>query len=295
MELSKTNSRRAKRRNRKENIGQGFKNLISQRKNCDKFGTRTRIEESSSFNSLTKNDTISIKSPRWSLRRSETTFLRMSSLNLPSPPRRSLRKLNRKWLMMKIGQLKLRRQLYQSKRCLGIKSLLFNHIPISTASKTWITSLNIRFKMTMFKIKMANRMWMSPQIQSKKCWEVQKFLNQVKEIKVSLRKSQEANQKTKGKEKTKASRDSNQTLIIFLLITIYLKEVNVSQNPILKSNQNRRANPKTLFQVAHRLNLKIVLFKLWLVKHLRKQEVFKKSLRLNSYLTKIISRKRFKS
>ena len=121
---------------------------------------------------------------------------------------------------------------------------------------------------------------MSLQTLSKRCYKIQGILHQVKEIKVSQRKSQEHSLKTKARERAKASQDNNQRLMRSLPRTTYLKVVNVSQDQILISSQNRRENQEALFRAIRKLNIKIVFYKLWLVRLSRKQKVFKNNLKI---------------
>ena len=124
---------------------------------------------------------------------------------------------------------------------------------------------------------------MSLQTLSKRCYKIQGILHQVKEIKVSQRKSQEHSLKTKARERAKASQDNNQRLMKTIPRTIYLKAVNVSLDRILissQNSQNRRVNQEALYRAIRKLNIKIVFYKLWLVRLSRKQKVFKNNLKI---------------
>ena len=124
---------------------------------------------------------------------------------------------------------------------------------------------------------------MSLQTLSKRCYKIQGILHQVKEIKVSQRKSQEHSLKTKARERAKASQDNNQRLTKTIPRTTYLKAVNASLDRILissQNSQNRRENQEALYQAIRKLNIKIVFYKLWLVRLSRKQKVFKNNLKI---------------
>ena len=124
---------------------------------------------------------------------------------------------------------------------------------------------------------------MNLQTLSKRCYKIQGILHQVKEIKVSQRKSQEHSLKTKARERAKASQDNNQRLMKIIPRTIYLKAVNVSLDRILissQNSQNRRVNQEALYRAIRKLNIKIVFYKLWLVRLSRKQKVFKNNLKI---------------